>query len=101
VETLARRAAAKARQRWARSKRPPAGGEVLAAKVVDHWRRVPDLLDPARRTEVLDPAWLDGMLSGRIDPAPSTVAFVVNLAALPLVTRADDQAHDPRPVSAG
>jgi asparagine synthase (glutamine-hydrolysing) len=83
VETLAKKAAAKARQRLGHSTRPPAGGEVLAAKVVDHWRRAPDLLDRARETKVLDHAWLDEMLAGRLDPAPSTVAFVINLAALP------------------
>lgn len=82
VRTVVRKGAAKARQRWGHDTRPPAGGEVLAAKVVEHWRHSPDLLDGVRRTAVLDDAWLDAVLAGRVDPAASTVAFVLNLAAV-------------------
>lgn len=80
---LAGKAARKARQRIARSTRPPAGGAVLADKVLQQWRRRPELLDPAREQGVLDEIWLDGMVGGELDPAPSTVAFVLNVVCLP------------------
>lgn len=83
LETLGRKAASKARQRLAHSTRPPAGGASLATKVVDQWRREPTLLRGAMEYDVLDEAWLDGMVSGRIEPAPSTVAFILNIASLP------------------
>jgi asparagine synthase (glutamine-hydrolysing) len=83
VQTVGSKAVAKARQRFGHSTRPPAGGTVLAAKVVEMWRREPGLLDPAREQGVLDDAWLDRVLTGVVDPAPSSVAFVLNVAALP------------------
>ncbi|PKH37433.1 hypothetical protein CXG46_18450 [Nocardioides alpinus] len=83
IQTLAQKAASKARQRFAHSTRPPAGGTVLAAKVLRHWRANPDLLDRARGQHVLDDSWLDRMVRGELDPAPSTVAFVLNVACLP------------------
>ena len=42
------KAARKAHQRASRANRPPAGGEILAGKVVEHWRANPALLDPVR-----------------------------------------------------
>ena len=84
MNTLAHKAASKVRQRLELDTRPPAGGAVLAAKVVDQWRRDPGLLHGAVGHDVLDEAWLDQMVSGRIDPAPSTVAFVLNIASLSL-----------------
>ncbi len=83
VRTLGGKAARKARQRLSSSTRPPAGGVVLAAKVVDHWRSHPDLLVPARDGGLLDQAWLDRMVTGEIDPAPSSVALVLNVTLLP------------------
>jgi asparagine synthase (glutamine-hydrolysing) len=82
TRTLARKAVAKARQRLGHSTRPPAGGAVLAAKVVEQWRREPGLLDGALAHGVLDEAWVEQMVSGAVSPAPSTVAFVLNLSAL-------------------
>lgn len=83
VRTLAGKATRKARQRIGHSTRPPAGGAVLATKVLELWRREPHLLDPARDHGVLDEAWLDRLVSGEVDVAPSTVAFVLNVAQLP------------------
>lgn len=83
LETLGRKAASKARQRLSHGTRPPAGGALLAAKVVDEWRRDPGLLHGAVEYRVLDEAWLDRMVSGRIEPAPSTVAFILNIGSLP------------------
>ena len=82
TQTLARKAVAKARQRLGHSTRPPAGGAVLAAKVVEQWRREPSLLDGALAPGVLEEAWVDRMVSGAVSPDPSTVAFVLNLSAL-------------------
>ena len=73
---------AKARQRLGHTTRPPAGGAVLAAKVVEQWRREPSLLDGALAPGVLEEAWVDRMVSGAVSPDPSTVAFVLNLSAL-------------------
>ena len=82
ARTLGGKAARKVRQRLGRSTRPPAGGAVLASKVVDHWRHHPELLGPARDGGLLDPVWLDGVIAGAIDPAPSSVAFVLNVTLL-------------------
>lgn len=83
ARTLAGKAARKTRQRIARSTRPPAGGAVLADKVLDQWRRRPELLDPGREQGVLDEGWLDRLVASQVHPAPSTVAFVLNVVCLP------------------
>ena len=83
VRTLGSKAAVKARQRVGRATRPPVGGTVLADKVVEHWRCHPDLLDTAPCREVIDASWLDRVLAGEVAPAPSTVAFLLNVASLP------------------
>lgn len=88
ARTLAVKGARKARQRLGSSTRPPAGGTVLASKVVEHWRRQPELLDAAREHGVLDDGWLDQVVDGRLDPAASSVAFVLNVALLPDVRHA-------------
>lgn len=82
AQTLARKAVVKARQRVGGRTRPPAGGAVLAAKVVEQWRNEPESLRAALTHGVLDEAWVERVVSGEVDPAPSTVAFVVNVAAL-------------------
>lgn len=84
LHKLGRKAVVKARQRWGHSTRPPVGGTVLAGKVVDHWRAHPHLLDRTTVSAVLDEQWVDDMLRRRVDPAPSTVSFVLNVANLPL-----------------
>lgn len=75
------RVARKARQRAARANRPPAGGEVLARKVVEHWRGNPALLDAVRHAGVFRDAWMDAVLAGQVEPAPSAVALLTNLRA--------------------
>lgn len=87
LQTLAGKAVAKGRQRVGRSTRPPAGGSVLADKVLTQWRRQPDLLDRAREHAFLDESWLDRVVAGEVAPDPSTVAFVLNVASLPVVRR--------------
>lgn len=77
--STARKAARKARQRATRANRPPAGGEILAGKVVEHWRANPSVLDTARAIGVFREPWLDGVLAGEVDPSPSAVALITNL----------------------
>jgi asparagine synthase (glutamine-hydrolysing) len=74
-----RKAASKARQRVRRANRPPAGGEILAHKVVEHWRENPAVLDAARDLGVFREPWLEQMLSGAVDPSPSAVTLLTNL----------------------
>ena len=74
-----RRLAKKVVQRLQRGNRPPAGGTVLAAKVVEHWRENPNILKLASFGDFVHPAWLEEVLAGRIQPRPSSVAFVANL----------------------
>jgi asparagine synthase (glutamine-hydrolysing) len=71
----------KAVQRLRRESRPPAGGELLAQKVVAHWREHPSLLEPVAGRDVFDAVWLDAMVDGRHEPPPSAVALLVNLLA--------------------
>lgn len=82
-----RRAARKGLQRATRGNRPPAGGEVIAAKVVEHWRRHPDLIGGVGGLRYVREEWLAGVLEGTLTPRPSSVAFVTNL----VVARGDDE----------
>jgi asparagine synthase (glutamine-hydrolysing) len=78
ASTMAK-AAKKIRQRALRENRAPAGGDILAHKVVEHWRANPALLDPARSAGIFRDAWLDQMLSGAVDPGASAVTLLTNL----------------------
>ena len=89
-----RRLAKKAAQRIGQGNRPPAGGAVLAGKVVEHWRQHPELLSAAEVAVFVRPGWMDGVIDGRIEPRPSSVAFLTNLivasgARVPRGDRAD------------
>ncbi len=84
----ARRVTGKVQQRLRGVTRPPAGAEVLAERVVEHWRRHPDLLDPARGLGVLRETWLDDVAAGRVRPAATTVSFLVDV-----LVAADHQAQ--------
>ncbi|AXH96408.1 asparagine synthetase B family protein [Ornithinimicrobium avium] len=85
ARTSATKLVRKARQRLTGSPRPPVGGAVLAAKVVEHWWAHPDALAPARRCGFVREEWLDRLVSRELEAAPSTVALLVNL-----VTALDD-----------
>ena len=58
---------------------PPAGGSLLAAKVVEHWRTHPELLSAVDVTAFIRKDWIDEALDGRVVPRPSSVAFLTNL----------------------
>lgn len=84
---LARKLASKALQRVRGANRAPAGVVVLAGKVVEHWRRHPEILEPLAATGYVDQEWLDGVVRGAVQPRPSTVGFLANVivASVPLV----------------
>ena len=69
----------KAVQRIRHVNRPPAGGELLAAKVVEHWRANPSLLEPVRDLGIFEPSWIEGVAERRVAPMSSSVAFLLNV----------------------
>jgi asparagine synthase (glutamine-hydrolysing) len=79
LSTRARLTVRKARQRASRARRPPAGGVVVAAGVVDHLRTDPAILDPLMDCGWFDEHWLADLRSGTSAPEPNTVAFLVNI----------------------
>jgi asparagine synthase (glutamine-hydrolysing) len=74
-----RRLVGKVRQRLRRGNRPPAGGVQLAAKVVEHWRDRPELLDGLSRMSMFSSRWMEQMLTGELEPRATSVAFITNL----------------------
>jgi asparagine synthase (glutamine-hydrolysing) len=74
-----RRLAKKVAQRARRGNRAPAGGFLVAGKVVEHWREHPELLASVLPTGIVRPEWIDGVLDRRVSPRPSSVAFLTNL----------------------
>ncbi|WP_434318702.1 asparagine synthase-related protein [Leifsonia sp. P73] len=74
-----RRFARKALQVASRGNRPPAGGDVLAQKVVERWRADPAIVDPLRRSDFVSDEWLDGMIAATVTPRPSSVGFLTNV----------------------
>jgi asparagine synthase (glutamine-hydrolysing) len=69
----------KAQQRVSRTHRPPAGADLLAARLVEYWRSDPSRLDPVRQTGVFRDAWIDELLAGKAAPSPSAAALITNL----------------------
>ncbi len=74
-----RRLVRKVGQRILRGNRPPAGGSVLSGKVVEHWREHHELLSETALSAFVRPDWIDSVLDGRLEPRPSSVAFLTNL----------------------
>jgi len=74
-----RRLTRKAVQRLRRGNRPPAGGTILAAKVVEFWRDRPETVSPVAALPFVSQEWMSGMLERRFEPRPSSVAFLTNL----------------------
>ncbi|HEU5035724.1 MAG TPA: hypothetical protein VFT70_01880 [Nocardioides sp.] len=77
----ARRARRKVVQRVRGQARPPAGGEILTAKVLQHWREDPTAPTSLAGLGVFDGRWLDDVVSGERTPPSSAVALMVNLVA--------------------
>lgn len=76
-----RKLARKTRQRLTGSHRPPPGTTILAAKLTEHFRANPGVLEPARETGFLDESWMDGIVGGRVEPSPASLALLMNLLA--------------------
>jgi asparagine synthase (glutamine-hydrolysing) len=83
ARTLARKGVRKVVQRVRGGNRPAAGTDALAELVVRHWRSH-DALVRASPTlgEVVDPAWIDRVLSGACEPRPSSVALATALTVV-------------------
>lgn len=75
------KARSKVLQRLRGETRPPAGGEILASKVVAHWRENPGALAPLEHLGIFRKEWLDALVTGESTPPSSTVALAVNLVA--------------------
>lgn len=100
--TQAAKVVRKATQRASRASRPPAGGDVVAAKVLEHWRTAPEDLQALLHEDVFNPTWLDQVAAGVIEPTPSTVAFMVNLSHATQVRRSQlGSSESLAPASAG
>lgn len=85
--TKATKVGRKVRQRVRRSGRPPVGGQILAEAVTTYWRAHPEAVAGLADGDVVEPRWLDDVLAGRHQPAPSTVAFLLNLVVATGVVR--------------
>lgn len=80
--SLGKRIGRKGVQRLRRGNRPPAGGTVMAGKVVELWRAQPAVLEPLGALSFVRKEWVDDVLAGRVEPRPSSVSFVTNLIAV-------------------
>jgi asparagine synthase (glutamine-hydrolysing) len=77
----ARKATRKVRQRLTHGRSPQHGAAGMAGLVLAHWRAEPSACQGLYDHAFLDRAWLDGVLAGSRSPAPTTMAFLVNLLA--------------------
>jgi asparagine synthase (glutamine-hydrolysing) len=75
----ARQATRKSAQRIRQRHVPPAGGVTLARKIVDEWRRQPDVLNALAGSRALKSDWIQQVIDGRIEPDAATVSFMMNL----------------------
>lgn len=75
----ARKMGRKLVQRLRRTNRPPAGGDLLASKVVAYWRQVPTAVTECRFLNIIRDEWIADVLASRVEPRPSSVALLVNL----------------------
>jgi len=61
------------------SRRDPVGAPVMAALIAEHWRQHPSLLDPAARSGLVSPDWLERLLAGEVEADMPSIDFIVNL----------------------
>ncbi len=61
--------------------------ELLAGRVLDHWRARPELLGAVAGTGVVDEAWISQLLAGQRTADAATVAFLANLQTAVEMTR--------------
>jgi asparagine synthase (glutamine-hydrolysing) len=74
-----RKITGKVRQRLRRDRRPPVGGEVLAAKVAEYYREQPAALDAVAGLGIFRADWLAAVAAGSAGLAPAAAAMLVNL----------------------
>jgi asparagine synthase (glutamine-hydrolysing) len=74
-----RKISGKVRQRLLRTRRAPAGGEVLAARLTDYYRANPAVLESVAKVGILSAEWLEQVAAGTRDVAPAAAALLVNL----------------------
>jgi asparagine synthase (glutamine-hydrolysing) len=79
ARVTARKAVKKVRQRLGNVRRAQLGAAEMASLVLTHWRANPELVAPIAATGLVRPQWMDEVLAGK-PVAPTTVAFLVNLA---------------------
>lgn len=75
----ARKITGKLRQRAFGARRPPAGGEVLAAKVAEWYSHHPEALAPVQRLGIFSAEWLERFIAGSVPADVAAVAMLVNL----------------------
>jgi asparagine synthase (glutamine-hydrolysing) len=80
--TTVHKARRKVVQRVRGRSRPPAGGEILAGKVLEYWRGNPEDLESLAALHVFRAGWLEALaVGGETPPSTSAVALMVNLVA--------------------
>ena len=77
--STADRARSKVGQRLRGRGRPPAGGEIVAARVAEHWREDASLLDAVARLGVIREERLEDLRYGASGPVPTTVSLGENV----------------------
>jgi asparagine synthase (glutamine-hydrolysing) len=81
ASVTARRMVSKAGQKLTRGRRPQLGASETAELVLAHWRATPSSCQALHDLPMLDRRWIEGLVRGHHDAAPTTVAFLVNLLA--------------------
>ncbi len=81
ASVTARQAGRKVRQRLTHARKAQLGAAGVADLVLAHWRADPSACAAIRNVPGVDPQWLDGLIAGTENAAPTTVAFLVNLLA--------------------
>ena len=69
-----RKAAGKAGSECSAGNARPSEHPYFAGLVVQHWRDVPELLDPIRRLPIIDERWIDRVLRSEIEPSTTAVS---------------------------
>ena len=73
--------ASKARQRLSGGHKAPAGGNILAEKLIQYLRSDPSQLDPVRHLGIFKEEWLNALSSGAAYPDSAALALLINLIA--------------------
>jgi asparagine synthase (glutamine-hydrolysing) len=91
AKVTARRMAVKVGQKLTHGRRPQLGAAATAELVLMHWRTSPSSCAALYEVSMLNRPWVEGLVRGSHDAAPTTIAFLVNVLAA--VTPDDAQYH--------